>query len=160
MRKFLLVKTFLSFVFLLFFNSTFCQEAKDRLNKELLAKQGLTTNKIMLYLESGSISLALDYFEKSNEIKPLLEKISEDLKIIRQAAKGGYVVVFDEDHNIFRYRYYTNNVACYLVDLHYNQGSPDSKVVKVVVKEKAVLDKEEKERNESNDVPEPPPMQD
>lgn len=131
------------------------QTPKDYFNNEVKNGQGATTNKIIKYLEHNSIDSALNYFSKGTD-KFLLIKASIEIRKIYQKTNGGYVIVFDEGYNIFRYRY-TNKGIYFLIDFYFNEGDANSKVIKVIIKDKATLDKEDKENDDDDDVPPPPP---
>jgi len=133
--------------------TTYGQTPKDYFNTEVKNGQGTTTNQIIKYLEHNSIDSALNYFSKGID-KSLLIKASIEIRKIYQKTNGGYVIVFDEGYNIFRYRY-TNKGIYFLIDFYFNEGDANSKVIKVIIKDKATLDNEDKENDD--EVPPSPP---
>ena len=132
---------------------TFGQIPKDYFNKEVQSGQGTTTKKIIRFLEKDRVDLAMPYFSDTTN-KTLLLKASADIRKIQPNTKGGYVIVYEEGYNIYRYRY-ANRGIFYLIDLYFNEGDPNSKVVKVITKDKAELDMENE--NMPDDFIPPPP---
>ncbi len=151
MNKLIIIFTLFYFAPIL----TFGQLPKDYFNKQVLTVQGATTNKIIKYLELDSIDKALSYFSKDID-KSTLVNASKNIRKIKNKTIGAYVIVYDEGLNIFRYRY-SHKELFFLIDLYFKEGDPNSKVVKVITKDKETLDKEEKERLNDDEIPPPPP---
>ncbi|MES2654270.1 MAG: hypothetical protein V4620_01705 [Bacteroidota bacterium] len=148
-------KSILLIIFFAIASMAFAQEVpKDYFNKEVQSAQGATTDKIIKYLELDSVDAAMKYCSKKIN-KALLQKASTEIRKIYKKTDGGYVIVFDEGYNIYRYRY-TNRGVYFLIDLYFTAGDANSKVVKVIVKDKATLDKQNKETDD-DDIPPPPP---
>lgn len=145
---------FLIVAFITIYSNIIGQVPKDYYNVEVKKGQGNTTNNIINYLTLDSVDRALSYCSKKID-RSILLKASEEIKKIYLNTNGGYVIVFDKGYNIFRYRY-TNKGIYLLIDFYFNEGDANSKVVKIIIKDKEMLDKEYKEFDPDK-LPPPPP---
>lgn len=149
--RYILVVVFFAMAYM-----AFGQIPKDYFNQEVQSGQGATTDKIIKYLELDSIDAAMKYCSKKID-KALLQKASAEIRKVYKNTDGGYVIVYDEGYNIYRYRY-TNRGVYLLIDFYMKEGNPKSKVMKLIVKDKEMLDKEAKEEDDDDIPPPPPPL--
>lgn len=135
---------------------------KDYYNKVVKKGQLCTTQKVLRLLESekvDSVLLLIDsnYLNKQSNLKSKLENASKQIQKVKsftEVSEG--LIVYSENHNIYRCVYSDKETDYQLIDLHYLEGDSNSKIVKIEFKDKTLLMKEKQERNNNNEIPLPP----
>lgn len=136
---------------------------KDYFNKDVQAGQLSTTKKFLRLIETEQTKQALDlldvnYLTKNPEIQNQLTSIAtlvHKIKDRTELSEG--LIVYEENHNIYRCIYYDDKAEYQLIDLHFEEGNPASKILKLTFKDEKILKKEKDERESNTTEPPPPP---
>lgn len=152
------MKSFYTLIFIFFSSLSISQLPSDYLNVNIQNAQKSTVNKILKALDRGKIHTALRFFSSSlGDITHDLNSIAISIRKISQLYTFSDLIVFSEGHNIHRCRWYDAKWTYYQLDLHFEEGKANSKVIKFSTKSAEILKKEKIKRMNSTDLPPPPP---
>lgn len=100
-------------------------------------------------------------YQSKSKVADLLGRAASEIQRVKAIANLDVVIVYFDNHNVYRCRYFRKNSQTediYLVDLHFREGDPLSKIVYVTTKDRKVLAEERKEREERMKSDPPPPV--
>ena len=124
----------------------------DHGNKIVYKGQLSTTSKTLRHLEAGNLDSVLFFIDTVISNKPLViadlkTSMTEIKKYKAKTIVSEGLVVYENNHNVYRCIYYIEDTGehKFLIDLHYAEGHPESKIVMVKIKLKRQLDKERRE---------------
>ncbi len=138
--------------------------SKDYFNKNVQTGQLSTTKHILRLIEKELVDSVLlyvdtEYLKRNADLKSQLTVASKQIqKVVGISEVSEGLIVFEENHNVYRCVYYDNKTEYQLVDIHFYQGDPNSKVAKFAFKDSKTLMKEKKDRAVGNKDAMPPPM--
>ncbi|NOS93262.1 MAG: hypothetical protein HOP30_15185 [Cyclobacteriaceae bacterium] len=158
----------MTFLLLVVCFPSLAQEAKpkDYFNKEVKEGQLATTQKFLRSMEAGQVTQALilvdaSHVKQNPQIQKELTSVSaliQKIKSYTEVSEG--LIVYEDNHNVYRCVYYDDKTEYQQIDLHYQEGNPASKIVKLAFKDEKTLKKEKDERElDMNEPPPPPPFE-
>lgn len=149
----------LALIFLSLFSFGQSDEQREH---EVLVGQLATTRKVLRLLEAGRIDSVLTFVDaayvKTNAtLKTQLSKAFDQIKKVKDFAEVSEgLMVYEENHHVFRCVYHDTESQFQLVDIHYSETDANSKILKFKFKDNKILMKEKEERvKNSPDIPPP-----
>lgn len=139
------------------------QSPNDYHNGTVQDGQLSTTKQFLRSIEAGDLDPAyrlIDpaYLAGNPNVKKELKQVSSGIQKFKdKATVSEGLIVYEEGHNVYRCTYYDEKVDYQLIDLHFQGGDPNSKIVKIRFKDRGTLMKEKAEREGQKDSPPPPP---
>jgi len=141
--------------------------AKDYFNKEVQQAQGKTTGQVINLLELGLYKESLEYisidsFDSKTKLNKILKRTSLEIRKLKDSTTLSIVIVYPAPYNVYRCRYYNKNGTYFQIDLFFQEGVPNSKIVDINVVLRDVLIEEKRknlewQKNNPNFIPPPPP---
>jgi hypothetical protein len=138
---------------------TFISTLQSQYSKESENTQYKKVTAILTKLKKGDISdfaccIESDLLDKTN-----FKLISEEVIKVKNKTEESIVLVNMKNENIFRCRYYVNEISLYQIDLIFQKDETNGKSIKITTKNAKTLKKEYHERMKNIDIPNegPPP---